>query len=171
MEHHIITEEAQSVNRKLYRIPYAWLQENNQQISEMLNNDIIRPSSSSWNAPVILVKKKDGPMRFVCNYRGLNDVTKKDMYPLPHIRDVLDKMHGAKYWSTLDAVSAYWSMPLNETEKEKTAFSMPRGKSEFNATPFGLCNAGASYQHLMDITLSGLSKKSHFGIHGRHCDF
>ena len=96
-------------------------------------------------------------MRFVCDFRGLNDVTKKDTYPLPHIRDVLDKMHGAKYWSTLDAASAYWSMPLNETDKEKTAFSMPRGKFEFNVTPFGLCNAGASYQRLMDITLSGLS--------------
>ena len=96
-------------------------------------------------------------MHFVCDFRGLNDVTQKDTYPLPHIRDVLDKMHGAKDWSTLDVASAYWSMPLNERDKEKTAFSMPHGKFEFNVTPFGLCNAGASYQRLMDITLSSLS--------------
>ena len=76
---------------------------------------------------------------------------------VPHVRDVLDKMHGTEYWTTLDAASAYWSMPLAEVDKEKTSFSVPHGKLEFNITPFGLCNAGASYQRLMDITLSGLA--------------
>ena len=95
-------------------------------------------------------------MRFVCDFRGLNDVTKKDSYPLPHVRDVIDRMEGAQFWTTLDAASAYWSMPVAEGDKEKTAFSVPRGKFEFNVTPFGLCNAGASYQRMMDITLSGL---------------
>ena len=65
-------------------------------------------------------------------------------------------MYGARYWTTLDAASAYWSMPLAEDDKEKTAFSLPRGKYECDVTPFGLCNAGASYQRMMDITLSGL---------------
>ena len=82
----------------------------------MLDNEIIRPSSSHWNSPIILVKKKDNTTRFVCDFRGLNDITKKDIYPLP-----LDKMEGAKFWSTLDAASAYWSMPLSETDQEKTA--------------------------------------------------
>ena len=95
-------------------------------------------------------------MRFVCDFRGLNDVTKKDNYPLPHIRDVVDKMEGSMFWTTLDAASAYWSMPLDEQDKEKTAFQVPRGKFEFNVTPYGLTNAGASYQRLMDICLSGL---------------
>eukprot|EP00794_Sanderia_malayensis_P020882 gene20882-22932_t len=157
MQHRIITDDVQPVNRKPYRIPHAWYKKTKQQISEMLKNDIIRPSSSPWNAPVILVKKKDGSMRFVCDFWGLNDITKKDSYPLPHIRDVLDKMHGTEYWTTLDAASAYWSMPLAEIDKEKTSFSVPHGKFEFNVTPFGLCNAGASYQRLMDITLSGLA--------------
>lgn len=156
MEHRIITSHAQPVKRKPYRLPHAWHEEVNEQVSEMLKNDIIRPSSSPWNAPVILVKKKDGSIRFVCDYRGLNDVTKKDSYPLPLIRDVLDNMHGAKFWTTLDAAAAYWSMPLAEQDKEKTAFAVPRGKYEFNVTPFGLCNAGASYQRLIDMSLSGL---------------
>ena len=95
-------------------------------------------------------------MRFVCNFRDLNDVKKKDSYPLPHIHDVLDKMHGDQYWTTLDAAAAYWSMPLPEMDKEMTAFSVPHGKFEFNVTSFGLCNAGASYQRLIDIILSGL---------------
>ncbi len=156
MTHRIITNDAQPVRKKPYRIPHAWNEEVSTQVQQMLDNGIIRPSSSPWNAPVILVKKKDDSMRFVCDFRGLNDVTKKDSYPLPHLRDVIDKMQGAKFWTTLDAASAYWSMPVAEEDKEKTAFSVPRGKFEFNVTPFGLCNAGASYQRMMDITLSGL---------------
>ena len=95
-------------------------------------------------------------MRFVCDFRGLNDVTKKDTYPLPHIRDVIDKMQGAIYWTTLNAASAYWSMPLAEADKEKATFSVLREKFEFNVTPYGLCNAGASYQRMIDINLAGL---------------
>ena len=76
---------------------------------------------------------------------------------MPHIRDVIDKMQGAKYWITLvDAASAYWFMPLAEADKKKTAFSVPRGKFEFNVTPYGLCNAGAPSQSMIDINLAGL---------------
>ena len=95
--------------------------------------------------------------RCVSCVSGLNSVTKKDTYPLPRICDIIDKMQDAKYWSTLDAAGAYWSMPLNEEDKEKTAFTVPRGKYEFNVTPYGLTNAGASYQRMIDMCLSGLS--------------
>ena len=122
----------------------------------MVDNEIIRHSTSPWNSPIILVKKKDNSTRFVCDFRALNDVTKKDSYPLPHIRDVIDKMEGSKYWTTLDAASAYWSMPLVKEDKEKTAFSVSGGKFEFNVTLDGLCNAGASYQRMIDICLAGL---------------
>ena len=76
---------------------------------------------------------------------------------MPHIKDVIDRMEGAKFWSTLDATSAYWSMPLSETDKEKTAFSVSgKGKFEFDVTPYGLSNAGASYQRMIDLFLAGL---------------
>ena len=141
LEHRIITPDALPVYIKPRRCPAAWEKDIETQIDTMLKNDIIRPSTSPWNSPIILVKKKNGENRFVCDYRGLNHVTKKDTYPLPHVKDVLDKMHGSKYWSTLDAASAYWAMPLREVDKEKTAFSVKRGKFEFNVTPFGICNA------------------------------
>ena len=156
VNHQIITEGALPVKSKHRRVPVAWEKEVEDQIQEMLKNGIIRPSSSPWNSPIILVKKKDNSMRFVCDFRGLNNVTKKDTYPLPHIRDIIDKMQDAKVWSTLDAAGAYWSMPLNENDKEKTSFTVPRGKYEFNVTPYGLSNAGASYQRMIDMCLSGL---------------
>ena len=155
--HEIDTGDSRPVFRKPYQIPYAYTEEFEKQIDEMLENDVIRPSKSPWNAPVILVKKKDGALRFVCDFRALNDVTIKDTYPLPKISEVIDRMEGSIYFTTLDCASAYWSIPIEEPDKEKTAFSGPRGKYEFNVTPYGLCNAGATYQRMMDLSLSGLS--------------
>ena len=75
--------------------------------------------------------QKDNSTRFVCNFWGVNEVTKKDTYPLPHIKDVIDKMVGSTFWCTLDAASAYWSIPLSKSDKEKTAFVFSRGKCDF----------------------------------------
>ena len=101
--------------------------------------------------------QEKGQFYAVCmQFPGLNDVIKKDTYPLPHIRDIIDKIHGAKYWTTFDAASAYWSIPLAEGDKEKTAFSAPWGKFEFHVTPYGFCNTAASYQRMFDINLASL---------------
>ena len=72
------------------------------------------------------------------------------------MKDCVERMEGAKFWTTLDAASAYWSVELDESDREKTAFSIPHGKFEFNVMTFGLKNAGATYQRMMDIILSGL---------------
>ena len=157
VDHKITVDTRNPIYMKPRRIPLAWEKEVDDQVQEMCRNDIIRPSGSPWNAPILLVKKKDNTIRFVCDFRALNEVTKKDTYPLPQIKDVIDKMQGMKFWSTLDAASAYWSIPMAEQDKEKTSFSVPRGKFEFNVMTFGLCNAGASYQRMMDMVLSGLS--------------
>ena len=119
----------------------------------MLRNKIIRPSASPWASHVILVRKKDGSLRFAVDYRGLNDVTKKDSYPLPEVKDILDQLDGCQFYSTLDGASAYWSIPINEADREKTSFITLRGQYEFNVMPFGLCNAQATYQRAIDSTL------------------
>ena len=124
MQHSIDTQNSSPQFRKPYRIPRAYEDEVNRQLDEMLKNRIIRPSASPWIAPVILVRKKDDTLRFVCDFRYLNNVTKRDTYPLPNIQDIMDKTAGSIYWSTLDAASAYWTMPLEECDKEKTAFTV-----------------------------------------------
>ena len=104
-----------------------------------------------------MVRKKDGSLRFCVDFRQLNAATIKDAHPLPRINDLLDALHGAKWFSTLDLKSGYWPVPIAEQDKEKTAFRISSGQLfEFNQVPFGLCNAPATFSHLMDRVLAGL---------------
>ena len=123
------------------------------QLKEMLSNAIVRPSCSPWAARVILVEKKDKSLRFAVDYRGLNDITRKDAYPVPDIRDMLDKLHGSTFFSKLDGASAYWSIPIRDGDIPKTAFITPQGQYEFRVMPLGLTNAPATYQRVIDVAL------------------
>ena len=88
----------------------------------MLDEGIVRPSSSPWASPVAMVKKKDGTLRFCIDFRKLNDVTIKDAHPLPRIDDILEALKRPKYFSTLDLKSGYWQVPIKEEHRSKTTF-------------------------------------------------
>ena len=127
------------------------------QVQQMLASDVIRPSNSPWASPVVMVRKKDGSLRFCVDFRQLNAATVKDAHPLPRIDDLLDALHGARWFSTLDLKSRYWQVPITECDKAKTAFRTSSGQLyKFNQVPFGLCNAPATFSRLMDRVLAGL---------------
>ena len=121
----------------------------------MEQQGVIQPSNSPWNSPVVLVKKKNGDIRFCVDYRALNEVTKRDTYPLPRIDDSIDSLSGASIFSSLDLKSGYFQCPLAESDREKTAFVTPDGLFEFKVLPFGLSNGPATFERLMDTVLRG----------------
>ena len=88
-----------------------------------MQDGVIRPSTSPWSSPIVMVRKKDGAWRFCIDFRKLNDVTHKDAYPLPRIDETLESLSGSTLFTTLDLASGYWQVELEEADKEKTAFS------------------------------------------------
>ena len=127
-----------------------------QHVVHMLQHGVIQPSTSPWAAPIVLVKKKYCTTRFCIDYRKLNDVTRKEAYPLPHIDETLDALAGAKVFTTLDLASGYWQVEVDVADRERTAFTTSHGLFEFQVMPFGLCNAPGTFQRLMEFVLAGL---------------
>ena len=130
----------------------------NEELDQMLELGVVRPSKSPWSSPVCLVKKKDGSYRFCVDLRVLNKVTKKDSYPLPYISSILDNLRNARFISSMDIKSAFWTVPLSKESCELTAFTVPgRGLFEFVRMPFGLTNAPATWQRIVDTILGDLT--------------
>ena len=139
------------------RIPFAARPEVSKHLSTMLRTGVIQPSQSPWASPVVLVRKKDGSLRFCIDYRPLNSVTTPDLFPLPRIDDLLDQLGRSKFFSTLDLAAGYWQVKVEPGSREKTAFITSSGLYEFRVMPFGLKNAPAVFQRLMQQVLAGLN--------------
>jgi transposase InsO family protein len=131
-------------------------------IEKMHNRRVIRPSTSPWAAPILLADKKNGNVRFCVDYRQLNSVTKKDMYPLPRMDEILPILGNASFFSTIDLTDAFWSIPIREEDIEKTAFISKHGLWEFISMPFGLTNAPSTQQRFIEAVLQGLIFKCCF---------
>src|SRR5258708_567844 len=127
------------------------------EVQKLLDNKFIRPSNSAWSAPIVLAKKKDGTIRVCVDYRKINLITVRDVYPIPRIDDTIDFLQGARYFSTLDLASGYWQIEVQENDRHKTAFRTQKGLFEWEVMPMGLTNSPSTFQRAMDLMLNGLT--------------
>ena len=162
VQHSIDTGNHPPIRQQPYRTPVVRRQKMNEMVSDMREQGVVQPSSSPWASPVVLVPKKDGTLRFCIDYRRLNSITRKDVYPLPRVDDILIALGESKYFSSLDLASGYWQIELDKDARKKSAFTTYNGLYEFIRMPFGLCNAPATFQRLMQRVLAGLEYKSCF---------
>ncbi|CAL2270252.1 unnamed protein product [Prunus armeniaca] len=148
----------------------AELRELKTQLQELVDKGFIRPSFSSWGAPVLFVKKKDGTMRLCIDYRQLNKVTVRNKYPLPRIDDLFDQLKGAKVFSKIDLRSGYHQLRIREEDMPKTDFRTRYGHYEFLVMPFGLTNAPAAFYRSHEQGVPTLLGSLCDCIHRRHSD-
>ena len=156
VQHDILTTPGPPVKQQPRRMAADKQTAADQQVQQGLETGVARPSNSSWAAPIVMVRKKDQTARLCVDYRPLNERTIKDAYPLPRIQDTLDTLSTARYFSTLDLTSGYWQVEMTPRARKAAAFCTRKGLFEWNVMPFGLCNAPATFQRLMDRVLVGL---------------
>ncbi len=159
--HEIHTKTEKPIFVKNYRFPEVHKKEVERQVNDMLSQQIIQPSYSPWNAPIWIVPKKldssgKQKWRIVIDYRKLNEITIDDKYPIPNIEEILDHLGQTKIFTTLDLASGFHQISVAVEHRQKTAFSTHQGHFEFLKMPFGLKNAPATFQRIINQTLSGL---------------
>ena len=155
--HSIDTGDHKPFRQPMRRYPPAHLKAIDEHLRDMSQQGVIEPASSPWASNIVLAKKKDGTYRCCIDFRQLNNITRKDAYPLPRTDTCLDAMCGSKWFSTFDLRSGFHQVSMSEEDSDKTAFVTRRGMFKFKTMPFGLCNAVATFQRLMDLVLNGLN--------------
>jgi transposase InsO family protein len=160
IQHHIPTGDAKPIYQRPYRTPHHQKPLIEKFVREQLEAGIIKPSESPWSSPIVIVPKKssDGKpkYRFCVDFRRLNAVTIPDVYPIPNIADTLDHLGGCTYFTTLDLTSGYYQISMHPESQAKTGFIVESGHYEYTRMPFGLRNAPATFQKMMDGVLRGL---------------
>lgn len=154
--HRIPTGDAQPVTQRPYKLSYAqavWLQG---EIDRLLQLGVIRPSSSPWMSPVVIVPKPNGGWRLCVDMRLLNSCTHPDPYPLPTVDEMHAAMGGCTMWSKMDFVSGFWQVEIHPDDCHKCGLTTPHGNYEFCRMVMGMQSAPSTFQRLMDTMLAGV---------------
>lgn len=164
IKHRIKTRDEIPIYTKSYRYPYIHKEEVEKQIQSMLEQKIIRPSDSPWSSPIWIVPKKldksgKQKWRLVVDYRKVNERTIDDKYPIPNITEILDKLGKCNYFTTIDLASGFHQIEMHKDDIIKTAFNVENGHYEYLRMPFGLKNAPATFQRVMNNILRGYVNK------------
>lgn len=157
VKHQIDTGIAKPIRQRMRRTPLGFEAEEEDHLTKMLGSGVIQPSASEWASPLVLVRKKDGSVRWCIDYRALKSVTVKDAFPLPLISECLDTLGGTVFLSTLDLASGYWQIELEEADRNKTVFITKHGLFEHTRMGFMLCNGPATFQRAIQLVLQGLT--------------
>ncbi|XP_031756161.1 uncharacterized protein LOC116410219 [Xenopus tropicalis] len=156
--HHVNTGSHSPIRQSAYRVSLEVQADIKREIEEMLTLDVIQKSHSAWASPVVLVPKKDKSTRFCVDYRKLNAITVFDAYPMPRMDELLDKLAGACFLTIMDLSRGYWQIPLTSDAQERSAFVTPFGLFEFKVMPFGMKNAPATFQRVVNGLLEGMEQ-------------
>ena len=156
IKHTIDVQGSDPIKQPYRRFPLPMKQEINKEIEQMLRQGVIEPSASPWAAPLVPVRKKSGSLRLCIDFRALNEVTRKDSFPLPNIADAVGQFIDNEYFSSLDLMAGYHQIEVEESSREKTAFSTGDNLYQFRRMPFGVTNGPATFSRLVAIVLSGI---------------
>ncbi|KAG0736417.1 hypothetical protein G6F23_010961 [Rhizopus arrhizus] len=156
--HRIDTGDALPVHVRDYRRPFAENEQIKKEVDEMLRKKVIEPSTSAWCSPVVMIKKHDESWRFCVDFRKLNAVTIKDKFPIGNLNEVLDKLHGCKYLSTIDLKSGFWQIPMDPRDAHKTAFIANGALYQFKVLPFGCVTGPNSFSRFMHGVIQNLPR-------------
>jgi hypothetical protein len=157
VSHEINTGDAKPIQQPLRRHGYKKEQEIRTAVQDGIKRGVMEESKSPWASSPVIVTKKDGTSRFCIDFRRLNSVTTVDSYTIPRFDECIDSLHGSRYFCSLDLQAGYWQVPLKSaTDREKTSFLTKDGLFQFKVLPFGLCNAPATFERLMENVLRGL---------------
>lgn len=160
VEYHIPTGDAEPVRKRAYRTAECHKEPLKEIIHQLKSEGIIKPSCSSWSAPVILVpKKQTGSYRLVVDHRGLNQVLRRDNYPLPRVDDLLDHLKASRVFSVLDMRSGFHQIKIADEDTHKTAFVCSEGLFEYLRMSMGMSNAPSCFQRLLETIFADMITK------------
>ena len=156
IQHRIETVDEVPTREKLRRTPLKFQHEEEKTLNDMLEAGVIEPSTSDWASAPVLVRKKNGEVRYTVDFRKLNAKTRKDAYPLPLINECTDMLTGSVWFHTLDLNAGYWQIEIDPQDRHKSAFLTKYGLFEHVRMAQGLCNAPATFQRVMNLVLRGM---------------